>query len=40
MSTTTRHPSIAPVLGEAVTEAHTTAPDLAVIGEAITGAAA
>jgi hypothetical protein len=40
MSTTTRHPSTAPVLGEAVTEARTTAPELAVTGEVITGAAA
>jgi hypothetical protein len=40
MSNTTRHPSTTPVLGEAVTEARTTAPDLAVTGEVITGAAA
>ena len=37
---TTRHPATAPVLGKAVTDARTTAPDLAVTGEVITGAAA
>lgn len=39
MSTTTRRPATASVLGEAVTKARTT-PDLAVTGEVITGAAA
>lgn len=36
---TTRHPATPSVLGEAVTKART-APDLAVTGEVITGAAA
>jgi hypothetical protein len=39
MSTTTRGPATASVLGEAVTKARTT-PDLTVTGEVITGAAA